>query len=227
MPTTRELDVRPISPPERDPEIFGAFDALKADEAFVLVTDHDPRPLLSRFQAERPASFEWNLLEAGPARFRIEIRRRATEGASTVSDHLERDHKRLDAIVARVQELLAAGSFPDASERFAEFTCGLGRHIDAEEQVLFPAFEELTGMTSGGPTFVMRGEHVEIRRLMDAATGALRGADAAEAEETLHGLVAILGTHNMKEERMLYPMADRAAGSDSARSDLVKRIQAF
>jgi len=31
---------------------------------------------------------------------------------------------------------------------------------------------------------------------------------------------------NLKEERLLYPMADEAAGSDAARDALVARIQA-
>lgn len=227
MPVTRELDVRTIPPPRRHPEIFGVFDALKPDEAFVLVNDHDPKPLLYQFQVERPGRFEWSVLEAGPTRFRIEIRRRAAEGARSVTEYLEGDHKRLDAIVPEVQRLLSARSFPEASERFAEFTCGLGRHIDVEEQVLFPTFEQMTGMAGGGPTFVMRGEHVEIRRLMSEMTSALAAADATKADESLRGLTETLAAHNMKEERMLYPMIDQAAGNDRARDDLVKRLQAF
>lgn len=227
MPVTRELDVRTLPPPRRHPEIFGVFDALKADEAFVLVNDHDPKPLLYQFQVERPGRFEWSVLEAGPTRFRIEIGRRAAEGARSVTECLKGDHRRLDAIVPEVQRLVGASSFPEASERFAEFVCGLGRHIDVEERVLFPTFEQMTGMTGGGPTVVMRGEHVEIRRQMSEVVVALKAADAAGAEESIHGLTETLAAHNMKEERMLYPMADQAAGNDRARDDLVKRLQAF
>ncbi|MCC6848660.1 MAG: DUF2249 domain-containing protein [Deltaproteobacteria bacterium] len=227
MPVTRELDIRTLPPPRRHPEIFGFFDALKPDEAFVLVNDHYPKPLLHQFEVERPGRFEWSVLEAGPTRFRIEIRRRAAEGARNVTGYLQEDHERLDAIVPEVQALVRAGSLPEAGARFAEFTCGLGRHIEVEEQVLFPTFEELTGMSGGGPTFVMRDEHVEIRRLMDATTGALRAGDAAKAEESLQRLTETLATHNMKEERMLYPMTDQALRDDQARDDLVKRLRAF
>lgn len=225
MPMTRELDVRTLPPMRRHPEIFGLFDTLKPDEAFVLVNDHDPKPLLYQFQAEHPGRFEWSVLEAGPARFRIEIRRRAAGGARGVAEYLEGDHKRLDAIVPEVQRLAGAGSFPAASERFAEFVCGLDWHISAEERVLFPTFEEMTGMSGGGPTFVMRGEHVEIRRLMGEVAGALKAGNTAAAG-LLRSLTETLATHNMKEERMLYPMVDRAAGNDRARDDLVKRLQA-
>jgi iron-sulfur cluster repair protein YtfE (RIC family) len=72
----------------------------------------------------------------------------------------------------------------------------------------------------------MRGEHVEIRRLMNEAADALAAADVA-AMESLRGLAETLAIHNMKEERMLYPMTDQATGNDRARDDLVRRLQAF
>lgn len=226
MPVTRELDVRTLPPPKRHSEIFALFDALQADDAFVLVNDHDPKPLLYRFQAEREGQFEWSVLEAGPTRFRIEIRRRVSDDPRNVTEYLEGDHRRLDAIVPEVRRLVAAGSFSEAGERFAEFTCGLSRHIDVEEQILFPAFEEKTGIT-GGPTYVMRGEHVEIRRLMNEVAAALEAGDGAGVERSIRGLTEVLSAHNMKEEHVLYPMIDRTAGGERACDDLVKRLQAF
>lgn len=85
----------------------------------------------------------------------------------------------------------------------------------------------MAGMGADGPASVMRNEHVEIRRLMDAAMRALQDGDAAGAAEAILGLVETLSAHNMKEERMLYPMTDRAVGDDRARDDLVKRLQAL
>lgn len=201
--------------------------SLAPEEGFVLVNDHEPKPLLYQFQAERPGRFNWSVLEAGPTRFRVEIRRRAGEGSRTVTELLEGDHDRLDGILDSVRTLVAAGSFGEARERFAEFTCGLRRHIDFEEQILFPVFEKATGMFEAGPTSVMRGEHVEIRDLLDAVAATLPDADSARAGDAIERLVDSLGTHNLKEERVLYPMADHAAGDDRARDDLVKRLQAF
>ena len=106
-------------------------------------------------------------------------------------------------------------------------SCGLDRHIEVEEQILFPLFERMTGMTGAGPTFVMRSEHVDIRRLMGDTAAALEAADPARADASLDGLLDVLGSHNMKEERILYPMTDEAAGDDPARDDLVKRLQCF
>lgn len=225
--SVRELDVRTIPPPQRHGEVFAHFDSLAAGEAFVLVNDDDPRPLLGQLQATRAGRFEWNVLEEGPALFRVEIHRRAVEGARGVTEYLEADHSRLDAIVADALTLAQGGSFERASARFAELVCGLARHIDVEEKLLFPAFEQRTGMTNSGPTFVMRREHVEIRRLMDEVASALERADGARAAREIASLTEALAGHNVKEERMLYPLADRAMGDEGGRDELVRRMQLF
>lgn len=146
--------------------------------------------------------------------------------ARTVTDYLQGDHRRLDAIVPEVQKWVAEGNFQEAGERFAEFERGLSRHIDIEEKILFPFFEHATGMT-GGPTLVMRVEHIDIRRRMAELIAALKAADAALVEASIRGLTEALSAHNLKEERILYPMTDRAAGSDQERDDLVKRLEDF
>jgi uncharacterized protein (DUF2249 family) len=46
------LDIRTIHPMQRHPLIFNQFEALNTDESFVLVNDHDPKPLFYQFQAE-------------------------------------------------------------------------------------------------------------------------------------------------------------------------------
>jgi hypothetical protein len=75
----------------------------------------------------------------------------------------------------------------------------------------------MTGMTTG-PTTVMRGEHVEIRRLMDDVVAALEAGEAGGSGRAIHGITDVLGGHNMKEEHVLYPMADQAAGDERARA---------
>ena len=71
--TQPELDVRDLAPRERRPLIFRTFDALSTGEAFVLVNDHDPKPLYYQFQAESRGEFSWNYLEQGPEVWRVEI----------------------------------------------------------------------------------------------------------------------------------------------------------
>ncbi len=67
------LDIRPIPPPKKHPTIFQQFDALGPGDAFVLVNDHDPRPLQYQFQIERPGTFSWTYLAEGPVEWRVRI----------------------------------------------------------------------------------------------------------------------------------------------------------
>lgn len=67
------LDVREIVPRDRHPMIFNTFDSLESNGAFVLVNDHDPKPLNYQFQFERQDQFTWEYLEAGPEVWRVRI----------------------------------------------------------------------------------------------------------------------------------------------------------
>jgi uncharacterized protein (DUF2249 family)/iron-sulfur cluster repair protein YtfE (RIC family) len=77
IPTDSPLDVRNVVPRERHTLIFDSFAALKPDQAFVLINDHDPRPLYYQFEAERTGQFSWDYLEQGPEVWRVRIGRRA------------------------------------------------------------------------------------------------------------------------------------------------------
>ncbi|WP_141582434.1 DUF2249 domain-containing protein [Actinomadura sp. WMMA1423] len=70
-----ELDVRTLVPARRHAQIFDAFGALAAGTAFVLVNDHDPKPLYYQFAAEHPGEFTWEYEEAGPEVWRVRIGR--------------------------------------------------------------------------------------------------------------------------------------------------------
>jgi uncharacterized protein (DUF2249 family) len=73
--TARELDVREVAPRVRHPLIFSTFDELQAGESFVLVNDHDPRPLYYQFEAERHDQFRWEYLANGPEEWQVRITR--------------------------------------------------------------------------------------------------------------------------------------------------------
>lgn len=224
--TLTSLDARTIPPRDRHATIFRAFDGLAPGASFALVLDHEPKPLLYQLQNERGGAFEWSVLESGPSVYRVEILRRSTPGSRDVSEFLGWDHDRLDAIFGQVEKDVAAGDFAAALPRFKEFRCGLDRHIALEESILFPVFEQRTGM-SGGPTAVMRFEHVEIKGLLAKIGDALESKQKAGFEAAARRLLAVLGDHNEKEEQILYPMTDNVLGDDRARDDLVRKMQAF
>jgi uncharacterized protein (DUF2249 family) len=73
--TGPELDVRELAPAVRHETIFDAFAALLPGTAFVLVNDHDPKPLRYQLEAEHSGEFTWNYLESGPRVWRVRIGR--------------------------------------------------------------------------------------------------------------------------------------------------------
>lgn len=67
------LDVRQLPPAKRHSLIFQTFEALKPSAAFVLVNDHDPKPLYYQFKFEQEGRFTWDDLEQGPEVWRVQI----------------------------------------------------------------------------------------------------------------------------------------------------------
>ena len=70
---TTVLDVREIAPRTRHPLIFQTFDQLQPGAVFVLVNDHDPKPLYYQFSFERKDEFTWEYLEQGPEVWQVRI----------------------------------------------------------------------------------------------------------------------------------------------------------
>jgi len=130
----------------------------------------------------------------------------------TISAFFEQDHDRLDGLFQAFQQLKRS-DFNKAKEAFKDFKFGLQRHIVWEEDLLFPLWEEKTGMSEGGPTFVMRNEHRQIGQQLEAIHDkvAEQNPDSDQEEQAL---LDLLGSHNMKEERVLYPAIDQVTSAE-------------
>ena len=74
------LDVRQLAPARRHESIFAAHAALPPGAGFVLVNDHDPKPLRYQFEAEHAGEHTWDYLERGPDVWRVRIGRPAPAG---------------------------------------------------------------------------------------------------------------------------------------------------
>ncbi len=133
----------------------------------------------------------------------------------TVSDYFTTDHRACDETWAQVERLADEGQEAAAQAAFANFAAEMERHFSMEEQVLFPAFEQATGMTHG-PTQMMRMEHEQMRGLLAQMKGAAAGGDLESVVEVGDTLLMIIQQHNMKEEGMLYPMCDAHVGGSWA-----------
>ena len=132
---------------------------------------------------------------------------------ASVVDYMSRDHRQCDEAFARVEDAVGSGDWAAAHAAFEAFHGAMERHLALEEDALFPAFEEATGMSGAGPTQVMRIEHEQMRRLLEQMKQAALARDSAQYLGLSETLLVLMQQHNIKEEGMMYPMLDQALGA--------------
>ena len=130
----------------------------------------------------------------------------------TIREFFEQDHDRLDELFKTFQQLKRS-DFVKAEEAFKGFKLGLQRHILWEEDLLFSLWEKKTGMTDSGPTPAMRNEHRQIGQQLEAIHRKVENRNP-ESDQEEQALLDLLGSHNRKEERALYPAIDQVTSSD-------------
>jgi iron-sulfur cluster repair protein YtfE (RIC family) len=136
---------------------------------------------------------------------------------------LERHHRECDALLADAQRAVADADWALSRTRFDAFRAALAAHFEAEETVLFPRFEAVTG-TIEGPTRVMRSEHAAMRDALSRMAEALAGEDADGFSGENETLFLLMQQHNLKEEGVLYPMCDlRLVGESAALGAAITR----
>lgn len=128
---------------------------------------------------------------------------------SGISEFLTADHRRSEELFEAAVQRAAGGDWDGCREQFGAFRAALHRHLDIEEQILFPAFEETTGITAG-PTLVMRHEHQQMLQLLDRLSAALAARDAPGFSNSAKSFAGLMAAHSTKEENVLYPMCDEA-----------------
>lgn len=207
----------------QDDAVIARLLELSPGDGIELVRTESPTTLLERLLREAPLRYDFSPLETGPARWRYHIHVREEPVHRTVMRYLAWDHDRLDAVLTRAMELARSEQWEEASELAAEFRVGLFRHIEIENEILFKAFEEVTGAREGGPTEVMRHEHVDIKECVDGILQATVDRSQDELERHHANLLGVLIEHNMKEENILYPLTDRAL-DEFARARLVEDL---
>ena len=144
---------------------------------------------------------------------------------SGLSAFFEQDHRDCDARWADVEELLDTQDVDAARPAWQKFDKGMRRHIAMEEEVVFPAFEAAARMSGGEPTAVMRMEHKQMLGLLEQIAAAMEAGDAEQAMDTGDTLLMLIQQHNIKEEGMLYPMAENLLAGNWAK--LAKLLQEY
>ncbi|MCK9371915.1 MAG: hemerythrin domain-containing protein [Sulfuricurvum sp.] len=131
-----------------------------------------------------------------------------------ILEFMRDDHRSCDCLYADCESALLAKEVEKGRDLFSRFSETTLHHFDMEERELFITFEKRTGMM-GGPTQMMRYEHQQLRSLLESMKLALNENRFNDFFGIGESMMIMLQQHNMKEEQMLYPMIDRALGSDA------------
>ena len=142
---------------------------------------------------------------------------------SNIKDFMTQDHKDCDEIFAQMEDAVASKR-DEALSKFEAFQDALTNHFKMEEMVLFPMFEQKTGMTDG-PTQVMVMEHEQMRELLSKMEDAVESNDNDKFFGLSETLMILMQQHNMKEEQMLYTMIQQHLGDDA--DHVISRMRAI
>jgi len=124
-------------------------------------------------------------------------------------EYFTADHRECDAAWAALESAVGAGDAAKQTALWKVFESRMRRHLAMEEEVLFPAIESATGMR-GGPVAVMRMEHEQMRALLAEMARRAAAGDFDGVLDQGDTLLMVIQQHNMKEEGILYPLADNA-----------------
>ncbi|OFA03599.1 hemerythrin domain-containing protein [Duganella sp. HH101] len=126
----------------------------------------------------------------------------------TIAHYLDQDHRRCDDQYTLAEADIARRDWTAAAPRFTLFLRMFERHLDKEERILFPCLDRAMG-NAYGPTAVMRAEHGHLRTELDHMRAAILRRDSDAFFDHADTLRVLMRQHNLKEEGILYPHADR------------------
>lgn len=133
------------------------------------------------------------------------------------------DHRHCDRLFAAAEDAAQRANWAACRKHFDTFTAAMLHHFEVEENVLFPAFEQATGMTMG-PTAMMRAEHAQMRDLLHNMAAVIAVGRRDDYLGTSETLLLYMQQHNLKEENVLYPMSNQALAASGI--DLTQQVTA-
>jgi len=143
---------------------------------------------------------------------------------------LESEHRLIEQVLSALEreaDLIDAGNAVDADfftkalAFIREFADGL--HHQKEEQTLFPKLVEVGVPREGGPVGVMLADHENGRSFVRAMAASLEAAASGDTRArsallaAARSYVDLLRAHIMKEDGVLFPMAEQLL--DSSQQD--------
>lgn len=139
-----------------------------------------------------------------------------------ISKFLTQDHRACDEAFSEVENSILNKKTDGLDKKFQEFADDFLNHFKMEEEVMFPVFEERTGMFEG-PTQVMRMEHQQMKGLIAQMQGDVEKGNYEHFLGLAETFMILTQQHNAKEEQMLYNMADQVLGD--VESEVIEKMK--
>ncbi len=125
---------------------------------------------------------------------------------TTVPVLMTAGHRLLGALLTEAKTALLEDDWPDAMDCLQEFWTRLERHMQAEEEILFPTLAKLSPGLSDELSQRSR-EHEQITELTQQLLGRAAEHDRSGCEQVLNRLQAVLASHCFSEERFAYALS--------------------
>ena len=137
---------------------------------------------------------------------------------------MDKEHAELEALFDKFLSLINSND-KKAIEVFSEFKALLHKHFQWEEKHLFPLFENNTGFPGMDTTFVLRNEHVQIKKIfLNKIDVKISEGKFDEIKMFIVGLEEMLRMHRNLETEIFYPWFDDSL-DDAERERVIKKLR--
>ncbi len=126
----------------------------------------------------------------------------STGASDAIRQRFQDDHRRLEALLARLLAAFEANDREDMEKLWSEFADGLLAHLDAEETYLFPNLERV----SKEETANLLADHNRFRERL-TELGVVLDLHIARLD-TVRAFIDELRGHAKKEDHTLYQLND-------------------
>ena len=130
----------------------------------------------------------------------------------TITEYMSAEHKASDERFAFAELAAHTSNWSEAEIAFKAFLEKMTHHFRMEEEVLFPALLAAGGPS--GPVQMMNMEHAQMNSLLDNMATALAHKDTHGYSGLSETLLIVMQQHNLKEEQILYPIAQRLLSNE-------------
>jgi len=143
---------------------------------------------------------------------------------SMIKDYMSGDHRECDEHFPPVEDAVMADKWDDALMNFITFKNSVLKHFKMEEDVLFPEMEEIMG-GGEGPVHIMKMEHNQVRSILDQMGESIEEKNRDKFLGLSDTFMILIQQHNMKEEQILYNMADQILGDAQNTLEEMKKVE--